>query len=64
MDKRWMNCVKFSREYIERVKSFMTLVAQNKGKDCEIWYPYSHCLNIYMEPQDNIFDHLLRFGID
>ena len=59
-----MNCVQFSREYIEGVKSFMNFVAQNKDKDCEIQCPYSHCLNIYTEPQENIFDHLLRFGMD
>ena len=59
-----MDCVKFSSEYIEEVKLFMTFVAQNKGKDHKIRYPCSHCLNIYTEPQENIFDHLLRFGMD
>ena len=64
MDKHWMNCVKFSHEYIEGVKSFMTFVAQNKDKDCKIRCHCSHYLNIYMEPQENAFDHLLRFDID
>ena len=59
-----MNCVKFSREYIEEVKSFMTFMAQNKDKNCKIWCPCSYYLNIYTEPQENIFDHLLRFGMD
>ncbi|CAN1121606.1 hypothetical protein LINPERHAP2_LOCUS866 [Linum perenne] len=64
MDKSWMKKKRFSVDYIDGVRSFMTFVETHISHDNEIHCPCKHCLNVIKEPKPTVFTHLMINGID
>ncbi|CAI0559000.1 unnamed protein product [Linum tenue] len=64
MDKSWMRKKKFSVDYIEGVRSFISFVEEHIGHDNDIYCPCKSCLNVYKEPIQGVFAHLMINGID
>jgi len=63
MDKGWMHEPKFSKRYVVAVQSFMQLVRSHFDRNSKVRCPCQDCLNIYLQTQEVVYDHLLIQGI-
>lgn len=64
MDKKWMNCARKSREYIEGVRSFINFVKNNGGESTLFSCPCKRCFNCNgIVTLGEISLYLLKHGI-
>ncbi|XP_060194586.1 uncharacterized protein LOC132623787 isoform X2 [Lycium barbarum] len=63
MDKGWMCEPKFSKRYVEGVKSFMKFVQSRFDQITKVRCPCQDCLNINFQTQEVVYDELLMKGI-
>ncbi|CAL1402360.1 unnamed protein product [Linum trigynum] len=64
MDKSWMKKKRFSTDYIQGVRSFISFIEQHLGHNDDVHCPCKRCLNVYKEPLEGVFAHLMINGID
>ncbi|WVZ71512.1 hypothetical protein U9M48_020091 [Paspalum notatum var. saurae] len=64
MNRSWLNGTLFSREYINGVREFMSLVQRKFGEDEDILCPCSRCLNQKCFHQAIVEKHILVNGME
>lgn len=64
MDKSWLRAIKWSKAYIDGVNAFMKFVETRVGTECDIRCPCIDCLNLIIQDQKSVKDHILERGID
>ncbi|KAL6551327.1 hypothetical protein OROMI_021815 [Orobanche minor] len=64
MDTSWIRDAKFSKSYVDGVKSFMQFVRTHIGPACDVRCPCKNCLNLRLKDQTTVTHHILENGID
>ena len=59
IDRGWMHTQKYSNKYELGVRSFMQFVRDHMGQECDICCACWDYLNVYIQKQDIVYDHLL-----